>query len=66
MERHKYNAEFQKMQVFALKSSDLDQIKGGNFFQDLLNWVDSLLNKFDNFSDSPDPDGNVGHGGGPK
>lgn len=66
MERHKYNTEFEQMQVFALKTSDLEKIKGGNLIETIVEWLTSLLEHFAEPMGTTDPDGNNGHGGGPK
>ncbi|MEI6576435.1 MAG: hypothetical protein WCO63_09690 [Bacteroidota bacterium] len=63
MERRKYTASFDDMQTFALKNSELDKIKGGDFWDDLEDWFHTT---FGGGSSYHPGDGNVGHGGGPK
>lgn len=60
MEKRKYNRSLDSMQIFAFKNVELNKIKGGNFFDDFVEWTITLL-----YTD-PYDDGAIGHGGGPK
>lgn len=62
MEKRKYNSSLDHMQIFALKSAELNKIKGGNHFDDFVMWIGTMFD----FNTDPAPDGGVSHDGGPK